>query len=216
MWEKHRAPCGQEVGSHTLTSGSHALLSAGPQEETWEENLRSLSLQVKEKNKTKNQNKPKSHVPGELPAARSPGLGVEAGETPNRGAGGAAVLFRTLRAHVPCPLLRADKEVQGRGGPGRGRPWMLAPWVAGFVFLSGQISRNPPWASLVTVLPIYLKVKQTAAWKTKQKNPNNNKKPCLQARAHSHAHTVYINVYIAQVYMLCTVYSSINIKHRYS
>lgn len=29
------------------------------------------------------------------------------------------------------------------------------------------------------------------------------------------AHTVYINIYIAQVYMLFTVYISINIKHRY-
>lgn len=27
------------------------------------------------------------------------------------------------------------------------------------------------------------------------------------------AHTVYINIYIAQVYMLFTVYISINIKH---
>lgn len=29
------------------------------------------------------------------------------------------------------------------------------------------------------------------------------------------AHTVYINIYIAQVYMLFTVYIYINIKHRY-
>lgn len=35
--------------------------------------------------------------------------------------------------------------------------------------------------------------------------------------AHTHvcAHTVYINIYIAQVYMLFTVYIYINIKHRY-
>lgn len=34
---------------------------------------------------------------------------------------------------------------------------------------------------------------------------------------HTHvcAHTVYINIYIAQVYMLFTVYIYINIKHRY-
>lgn len=39
--------------------------------------------------------------------------------------------------------------------------------------------------------------------------------PCMSCARAQRAHTVYINIYIAQVYMLCTVYIYINIKHRY-
>lgn len=39
--------------------------------------------------------------------------------------------------------------------------------------------------------------------------------PTHTAHTRVHAHTVYINIYIAQVYMLFTVYIYINIKHRY-
>ena len=40
-------------------------------------------------------------------------------------------------------------------------------------------------------------------------------RPHIHAHTCVHAHTVYINIYIAQVYMLFTVYIYINIKHRY-
>lgn len=209
------------------------LAGASPQE-TWEKNLRFLSLQVKSQVSHQHENSyvSRAGLAGEL------GLTTQLPGVFRLSDREGAVLFRSKRSQLLLPVLPSPKhKVSGALAVETGVQEGLNPVSKGDCGGGGGTLDTPTAGSAPGLLVLFsLKSgfsQNRIAYILELKIYGGSNVPvCMVGggpHAHTHgvcvhvprthtcvcAHTVYINIYIAQVYMLFTVYIYINIKHRY-